>query len=174
MDRRSDGYTLLQLMACLSIVALLLVMAVPAWRGAMAATHASVARSALLGSLASAITEAGVTGTQVVLCPEAGGDCASTWNWSGGWIVFSDRDGNRRRGATEPLVRRVGPLGGGVRLFTSSGRRRIVIQPNAGNAGSNATFTLCTGRGRHATQLVLSNRGQLRGTQRVESALCER
>lgn len=174
MHERSAGYTLLQLMACLSIVALLATVALPAWRGAMAATHAAAAESALLRSLATAITNAGITGRDVVLCPAVDGDCASTWEWTSGWIVFADRDGDRHRGKTERLIERVDPLGGGVRLFTSSGRKRIVVQPNAGNAGSNVTFTLCSGRGRSATRLALSNRGQLSRTAlgKAESKLC--
>lgn len=176
MDDRRAGYTLLQLMACLSILALLAVVALPAWRGAMAATHAAAAEATLLRSLATAITTAGITGSEVVLCPAVAGDCASAREWTTGWIVFADGDGDRHRDEAERLIERVGPLGGGVRLFTSSGRKRIVIQPNAGNGGSNATFTLCAGRTGSATQLVLSNRGQLRRTPlgKAESALCTR
>ena len=40
----------------------------------------------------------------------------------------------------------------------------LVFQPNGGNAGSNATFTLCDGRGAaRAATLVLANDGRLRG-----------
>jgi type IV fimbrial biogenesis protein FimT len=38
-----------------------------------------------------------------------------------------------------------------------------VFQPNGGNAGSNATFTLCDGRGAaRASTVVLANDGRLR------------
>jgi type IV fimbrial biogenesis protein FimT len=38
-----------------------------------------------------------------------------------------------------------------------------VFQPTGGNSGSNATFTLCDGRGAaSATALVLSNGGRMR------------
>jgi type IV fimbrial biogenesis protein FimT len=109
------------------------------------------------------VSHAAAAGSEVVLCPGDANGCRSGIDWSGGWIVFADIDGNRNRGANETLLKSIDPLPDKVHLRSTSGRTKIVFQPNGGNAGSNVTFTLCDGRGAaKATTIVLSNTGNLR------------
>jgi type IV fimbrial biogenesis protein FimT len=69
------------------------------------------------------------------------------------------------------VLRRIAALGGRVHLRSTTGRTRLVFQPNGGNAGSNVTFTLCDGRGpAKAVTLVLANSGRLRTGQPTEAA----
>lgn len=164
MCRRDAGFTLIEAVIAMAVVAVLFAIAVPAWTNARAAVHNAAARAALQGSWLDAIRHAGITATEVVICPSSdGGRCSGNSDWSHGWIVFADLDADRGRDANETMLRQVPPLDGGVRLRTTQGRTRLVIQPNGGNAGSNVTFTLCDGRGpAKATTLVISNSGQMR------------
>lgn len=161
MDRR-NGFTLIEMAIVLAIVGVLLAVGVPAWRGMLVEGRAEAARGALLASLTQAATHAGLTGVEVVVCPSASGDCADQWDWSGGWIAYADRDGDRRADAGEPVLRRQAAIAPDLRLFTSKGRKRLVFQPNGGNVGSNVTFTLCRGDARPPRVLVLANHGRLR------------
>ena len=171
MHREGRGFTLIEAVVCMVVVALLVAMAVPAWSSALARSHAASARSALLASLSVAIGHAATTGSEVVLCPATGPDCDDSWDWSRGWIAYADIDGDRRHGAGETLLHRQPPLDDDIRLLTSKGRKRLVFQPNGGNAGSNVSFTLCTGRGpRSAAALVLSNGGRLRDARAAPGA----
>lgn len=157
------GFTLVEAVIAMLVVGILLAIAVPAWSNALARTHAAAARAALLGSLQRSITHAAIAGTEVVLCPSAEADCKDGWEWSGGWIAYADIDGDRRRDANETLLHEESALPDDIRLFTSKGRKRLVFQPNGGNAGSNVTFTVCTGNGPgSAAALVLANDGRLR------------
>src|SRR5690606_12064800 len=141
----------------------LLAIAVPALGSALARTHAASARAALLSTLQRAVTHAAVTGAEVVVCPAAASDCNDTWEWSAGWIAYADLDADRHRDPNETLLRREPARPGDIRRFSTKGRKPLVFQPNGGNAGSNVTFTLCTGRGPgSAAALVLSNTGRLR------------
>lgn len=170
------GFTLLEAVTCLAILGLLAGIAVPTWTGVRVRAHAASARSELMATLTSAITHAARTGTEVVLCPAQGDACLDQWDWSGGWIAFADVDGSRSKGTAETMVRVVRPLKGGVRLVTTTGRRRLVMQPNGGNHGSNVTFTLCArGGGYDAEVLVLSNTGQLRDApaSKAKARACE-
>lgn len=159
-----EGFTLLEIVVALAVAAVLLMVALPAFSGAMAAARASEARAALLGTVLDSVRYAGTTDTEVVVCPGAGGSgCADTWDWSVGWSAFADLNGNRTRDAHEPRIATHGALSTDVRLQSTSGRRRLVFQPGGGNAGSNVTFTLCDSRGAsRATSLVMSNAGGLR------------
>lgn len=166
MHGSTKGFTLIEALTCMVVVCTLTAAAVPAWSSILARSHAATARAALLTSLTASISHAAVTGAEVVLCPATDAGCADSWDWSGGWIAYADIDGDRRRDPGEPLVHRQAALHDGVRLLTSKGRKRLVFQPNGGNAGSNVTFTLCAGRkDAKPALLVLSNRGRLSARQ---------
>ena len=163
MSHHRRGFTLVEAVVSLLVVSILLAVAVPAWSSALARSHAAAARADLLATLQLSITHAAVAGAEVVLCPADAGGCSDSWDWSAGWIAYADIDGDRTRDDNETLLHRQPALDDDIRLFTSKGRKRLVFQPNGGNAGSNVTFTLCTGRGPgSAAALVLSNAGRLR------------
>ena len=164
MRRPCNGFTLIEAVICLAVIGILLAVAVPAWSSVLARSHAASARAALLASLSTAISHAAITGTEVVLCPSSSTECANSWDWSSGWIAYADIDGDRRHDAGETLLHHQAALADDIRLLTSKGRKRLVFQPNGGNAGSNVTFTMCVGRGAgNAATLVLANSGRLRG-----------
>lgn len=165
LPRPAAGVTVIELMLVVVVLASLAAFAVPRYVAVREAAHASAAYQALLASMMAASAHAASTGAEVVVCPGAATGCRTgTHDWSGGWIVFADLDGDRTRDAGDTLVRRAGPLGGNAHLRSTVGRTRIVFQPNGGAAGSNVTFTLCDGRGvGHARSLVMNNSGALRG-----------
>ena len=107
---------------------------------------------------------AALAGNRTVLCPSPdGAACSDDPDWSRGWLVFLDSNASRELEGGEPVLRQQPPLPGRVRLRSTAGRVRIVFQGNGGNAGSNATFTLCDGRGpARAVSLVMANNGRLR------------
>ena len=158
------GFTLVELMIVLAVMACLFGVALPAFSGSLEAARSGSARSALLGSLMSASTRAAITGVHAVLCPSADAvQCDDGADWSHGWIAFLDSNASREAEGGERIVSVQGALTGKVHLRSTVGRTRIVFQGNGGNAGSNVTFTLCDGRGpAKARALIISNTGGLR------------
>ncbi|MFT3898208.1 MAG: GspH/FimT family pseudopilin [Thermomonas sp.] len=165
MQRLHRGFTLIEATLSLAVAGMLAGIAIPTVTGSISAAHAGSARSAMVETFSKALTHSTVTGAEVVLCPTSGGDaCVETIDWSGGWIAFADLDGNRSRGPGETLLQRQAAFAHGVHLRSTSGRKRLVFQPQGGAAaGSNVTFTLCDSRGpAKATTLVLANSGAFR------------
>jgi type IV fimbrial biogenesis protein FimT len=172
MLRPVKGFTLIEALVVMTVAAILLAVAIPAWSHARAAANAGSVRAKLAASLLDAVRHSAITGTEVVVCPNSSsGVCSGSTNWDAGWIVFADINGSR---APDPNETRLGvenALPSDVHLRTTSGRTRLVFQPNGGNAGSNVTFTLCDSRGpKSATTLVLSNTGNLRPGQPTDAA----
>ena len=158
------GWTLIELMIVVAIAGILLGIALPSLAGAMEGSRALSVRNDFIASLTVAATRAAVTGNRAVLCPgTAAYGCNDGPDLSQGWLVFLDTNASREFEGGERVLREQPPLPGKVRLRSTSGRVRIVFQANGGNVGSNATFTLCDGRGpARATALVLANNGRLR------------
>lgn len=164
MHYQLKGFTLIEATTVLAVAAVLLAVAVPAWRNAISAAHNGQTRAALANTVLEAVRHSAITGSEVVMCADTGGaQCSGNVDWSDGWIVFADLNGNRLRDPAEILVKQASALKGGVRLRSTIGRTRVVFQPSGSNAGSNVTFTLCNARGsRKASTLVLANNGRLR------------
>jgi type IV fimbrial biogenesis protein FimT len=161
---RARGFTLIEAVLALAVAAICLGIALPTVTGAISGVHAGAAKSAMVEAFARAMSHSTITGAEVVLCPANADACVDSTDWSGGWIAFADLDGNRSRGPNETLILHQAALTNGVHLRSTSGRRRLVFQPQGGAAaGSNVTFTLCDARGTaKATTLVLANSGQFR------------
>ena len=161
--RSAAGITLLELLVSVAIVATLAAVAVPQVIAVRDAARSTIAQGKLRESLLVAVTRSTMTRTESVICPSAGQACVATHDWTHGWIVFMDLDGDRIRDLEERLLMRVGPAGGGVSIISSAGRTRIVVQPNGSTSGSNATFTFCDARGaKKAVAQVLASDARLR------------
>lgn len=161
---QSRGWTLIELVIVLAVASLLFGITLPALSRGLEAARASDARAELELSLLAASSHAAIAGVRGVLCPSLDGkECMDSPDWSGGWLVFLDSNANREFEGGERVLKVQPALQGRVRLRTTSGRTRIVFQGNGGNAGSNATFTLCDGRGPSRAQaLIMGNTGTLR------------
>lgn len=171
MSHTAAGFSLLETVVAMATIAILACIAIPSWSNAREAAHSSSAQAALLEGIMAAVSHAALTGRDVVLCPGDANGCRATSDWSRGWIAYADKDGDRIRDASETVLSTIAPLDGKVHLRSTRGRLRIVFQPNGGNAGSNATFTLCDGRGPDkAVTLVIANEGRLRSGQPTADA----
>jgi type IV fimbrial biogenesis protein FimT len=159
-----NGFTLIELITVIAIVGTVALFASSAASAAINASRTSNSVSSLFAALTRARSFAATAGVDVVLCPSNdGAACTSGFHWEGGWIAFAATHAGSDRTSDEPIVLRQQALPSKVHLITSAGRTRVRFQPSGGNAGSNATFTFCDGRGaRSAIAYTMANDGSLR------------
>ena len=101
MKKYNDGFTLIELMIVLSIMAVLLLVAVPNFSDSVEKNRVEAYRTDLLRDFAFARQEAINRNTPVTVCKSANGsDCTSAGNWDQGWIIFVDNSSATLVGST--------------------------------------------------------------------------
>ena len=140
--RRQGGFTVTELMVVVAIVAILLGLGVPSFRYVTNAYRMSAEINGLLGDLQYARAEAIRRGQPVTACVSTNGTaCTGGSNWAGGWIVFSDPNGNQTVDAAEVIVRRQAAFTGTTRdTFNASGGLTAITYNREGFATTAAGF----------------------------------
>jgi len=161
---RLAGFTLMELIIAIAILAIIIAFAIPAYAGAMARANMGAAEAAIFNSVNNATNFSFIGGTRVVLCPSSNGIvCENSFDWSRGWLVFEDKNANRERDSDDRKLASVEEISPDLHILTSEGRTRIAFQSGGGNFGSNAHFKLCDHRSpQRARSLFLSNTGRIR------------
>jgi len=146
--RRATGVTLTELMVALAILAVLLAAAAPDFRATLRQLQVAAAADDFHAALLLARTEAIRRGARVDVVPSRDAD------WSSGWIVLVDADGDGSVGPGDDVILRHDEVPAGIRItaklsddsrpyvaFGPSGRTRTHASGSAPQFGT-WTFSL--------------------------------
>lgn len=159
---KSAGFTLVELMVTLSVLAILLTIGIPNLQIFVQNTRLQSQAASLMGDLNYARSEAVRLGSPVAVCASAdGASCSGVASWETGWLIFNDRDTDGVVDAAEQPVLRVAPALGGNTLRAT---RPVVRFSALGYSnGFGDTFSVCDSRGLGSARgVVLSNQGRVR------------
>lgn len=168
VSRRQRGFSLLELMITITVVAILLAIAVPSFRDVIRRNQVSSASNELLAGLSYARTEAITRGQLVSMCPSAdGASCTANGKaYEPGWLVYTYPAGAASAGkayaaATDILLRSKGTRpgvsiqekSGSVITFGQQGQLRpntplaFVTCARTGSSGTGDSTTAAPGVG---------------------------
>jgi type IV fimbrial biogenesis protein FimT len=164
MSKKLAGFTLIELMVTLSVLAILLAVAVPSFMSSMETNRISSYLQEASGAVRYTRSEAIKRNQSVTMCASSD-QSTCTGNWNQGWIIFVDQDENGVRAASEQLLRVKDGFASGYAMTwsdTSSGFIRFGGQGYTAN--QQGTFKVC-GKEKRPSQargLVIQNSGSLR------------
>lgn len=117
--RAAAGFTLVELMITIAVLAVLAALAAPSFAGLIERNRLAGAANEVVSALQTARMEAIRRGSSVVLCPSADGAVCSGDDWSR-IVIFVDADGDNAVDAGETIVRDVAVPAGGIHVRAST------------------------------------------------------
>ena len=174
MHRRHAGFTLIELAVTTAVMALLAGIALPSMNALVEQQRASAAASSLMTHMQLARIAAVSRNRRTVLCPTPDGTaCASGTDWSQGWMLFVDEDGNRRPDHGDDVLRQeTEPTSRHLRIVSTAGRQQLRYLPDGTSAGTNLTLSICNDRGELLGRVVVNNLGRPRSERPAKPASC--
>lgn len=155
-----------ELMVTMAVVAIVLVVGVPAFQVTVRNNRATAHANDFLTSLNLARNEAIKRGAgwRVALCPGTAAGCAGT-AWGSGWIVFVDTNTNDQWDAGEQILQVREQLSGNDTLISTmpfiSFQSDGVARTTANQFGGVLLFGLCNSRNQQNT-IVINSVGRAR------------
>jgi type IV fimbrial biogenesis protein FimT len=150
--RRQNGFTLIELMIAIGVLAILIGIAASPLKDAIMNVRMSAITNDLMSDLALARSEAVKRGVPVRLCRSTGGvNCnggAGNGDWSVGWIVFVDDSDNGTRNGAEIVLRARAAVAEGTTVNLTPADRDVPFRPTGVTniVAVNETFRLCDER----------------------------
>lgn len=103
---RQRGFTLIELMVTVAVVAIVVAIGLPSFQGSLRSNRVATASNELMASISLARSEALRSPGGAALCGTTDGTTCSA-DWGVGWIVWADMDGNGAPGPNDRILRHV-------------------------------------------------------------------
>ena len=135
------GFTLIELMVTIAIVAILATVAAPSFNEAILGSRLTAFANNFVASAMLARSEAIKRNSTVSLCRSGDGtSCATSGGWQQGWIVFNDINADQTVNTGETIIQYQQALSTGYQL---TGDDYNLAFQAIGAGSTTATLTLC-------------------------------
>ena len=172
MVKPTQGFTIIELMIAIAVLAVILTTAVPAMGRFLEQQRLTAAANGLVAHLQFARGQAISRNTLVAACPSSdGSSCTGGNRWDEGWIVYLDPQKTGQPAQATDVLRVVQALP--EHVIHSGGRHRVRFRGSGVAYGTNLTIRVCArGNPDAARAVIVSNPGRVRATRKVDPASC--
>lgn len=118
-SRRNSGYTMMEMVMTMAIVAILASIAVPGFKYVTSSNRIATEVNGLLGDMQFARSQAVKEGLPVTVCTSSDGLTCTNTDWELGWIVFLDSNSSKSVDPGESIIR-TQPAFGGTDTFIAT------------------------------------------------------
>lgn len=137
------GFTLIELMVTISIMAIIAGIALPSYQNLIENTELRTASQAFYGSLVLARSEAVKNNQPVAMCKSSNGtSCAGSGNWEAGWLIYIDADADNTLDNDEEILESSASLNGPTIRATDANLHQVVYQAD-GTHRVAVNFNVC-------------------------------
>lgn len=157
MTTKQTGFTLIELMVTIAVLAILLSIAIPSFQNMMLNNRIAAQANQVITALNYTRSEAVKRAATATVCSTNGGvACAGSTNWSTGWMAFADADGDGTVDGGEAVLR-VWPALDGSNTLNAGAHLRVTFAATGFATGFNDTFRLCDERGKDDARAITIN-----------------
>jgi type IV fimbrial biogenesis protein FimT len=157
MTTKQTGFTLIELMVTIAVLGILLSIAIPSFQNMMFSNRITAQANQVITALNYARSEAVKRAATATVCSTNGGvACAGSTNWTTGWMVFADTDGDGTVDGGEAVLR-VWPALDGGNTLNAGAHLRVTFTATGFATGFNDTFRLCDERGKDDARAITIN-----------------
>lgn len=164
---RPIGFTLVELMITVVVLALASALAIPAFNRMHQTNRVRSVQDDLFRTLNYARSEAITRNQRVSICPKRANqlncrvNAANTDNWDQGWLVWVDSNGNGSFQAEE-LLRMADAVNDYAKVRTSGTFNDLNLDFRPNGSADAITFSVCSRDNRVRQQVVISRTGRVR------------
>ena len=145
--RLQRGFTIIELMITLAVMAILVSVAAPGYQDFVATTRLNSHTSELVTALHYARSEAIKRNKMITLCKSSdGASCAVTGSWAQGWIVFTDGGTTGLVDGTDTILRVHEALTGGTTLVGQAALASAITYRSNGTSTQSGQIDMCSAR----------------------------
>lgn len=163
------GFTLVEVMVAMAIIAIIAGIAIPNLRQFMDKTRVSTHANDLMSDLNLARMESGNRGQQITVCGSTDGSTCTgdATGWSSGRIVFVDADKDGSRSNSETLLLKGNPVDSSISITVSGfpNTSYVGFLPYGGlNPSGTGAFRVCpvnANSGSYGRQIALPSTGRV-------------
>jgi type IV fimbrial biogenesis protein FimT len=168
------GLTLIEAVMTMAVLAICTAIAVPSYRTLIQRQRVDTAMHLLTTHMTSARMTAVTRRSPTAVCPSDGhGACRQDSDWTYGWLMFLDRDGNGKPDDPLDILRdERAPSDPAMRILSSGGRKRLRYLPDGRSSGSNLRVRLCY-NDQLKGEIVVNNAGRVRSARPKDSVPCD-